>query len=122
MQGTCKFGLLNVVLNLYLASNALKRIHHISFRLEIELTLIHNEKKPKESTGSGWPIVYVGGLHVIIFKKYCISLMFLFANSVDPDETPQPEFALLVLCGLLKIDLTRICAIGWCFICDCDIS
>ena len=40
---------------------------------------------------SGWSIVYIEGLHVIISKNdyiYFFEYQFVLANSADPDEMP----------------------------------
>ena len=37
-----------------------------------------------DTVKSGWSIIYIEGLHLIIKKKYMID--FVLANSADPDE------------------------------------
>ena len=40
---------------------------------------------------SGWFIVYIEGVQVIVSKKYIflsLKINFVFANSADSDETP----------------------------------
>ena len=63
--------------------NAIGLTHLIPMEFSIKLYIIK----------TGWPIVYIEGSQVIIFKKNIVFLSlkidFVLVNSADPDEMPH---------------------------------